>query len=303
MSSIPRLVQYQGSKRLLASQILKYIPNNIHNFIEPFCGMAAMTIATASQRRAEHYCLNDINAPLVDLLKEAIETPEQLYNDYNTVWNEQFSFKPDHIHHFYHIRQRFNDGDTCPANMLYLLARCVKGAVRYSSEGVFNQGMDKRRNGTRPEAIKINAFGMANLLKGKVTYSAVDYKEVLEKAQSNDFIYMDPPYQGVSNTRDCRYISGIDFDDFVSTIDDLNKRNINFIISYDGKCGDTSYGKDLPDYLECTKIMLRAGKSTQATFLGESKITYEALYLSRGLSHLALQNQESFIFEEMNNGC
>ncbi|MBQ7178957.1 MAG: DNA adenine methylase [Victivallales bacterium] len=303
MNNIPHLVQYQGSKRLLASQILKYMPNKIKNFIEPFCGMAALTIAIAKQRRAEHYYLNDLNAPLVNLLKEAIETPEQLYNDYNLVWNEQFSFSPDHIHHFYHIRRKFNDGDTCPANMLYLLARCVKGAVRYSSEGLFNQGMDKRRNGTKPDAIKQNAVMISSLLKGRVTYSSVDYREVLDVAQTDDIIYMDPPYQGVSNTRDCRYIAGINYDDFVSSIDDLNKRGINFLISYDGKCGDTSYGRDLPDYLECTKILLKAGKSTQATFLGESKVTYEALYISRGLSNLALQNQESFLFEEMNNGC
>ena len=36
--SIPHIVQYQGSKRLLAKQILNYIPHKFNRYIEPFCG-------------------------------------------------------------------------------------------------------------------------------------------------------------------------------------------------------------------------------------------------------------------------
>ena len=94
---------------------------------------------------------------------------------------------------------------------------------------------------------------------------------------------MDPPYQGVSRTRDCRYFSGIDFSDFVEAVDSLNRRGINFLSSYDGMCGDKQYGEDLPKELGLQKVLLNAGLSSQSTLLGKKEVTYEALYISKGL--------------------
>lgn len=79
---VPQIVQYQGSKRLLAPQILEYMPHHFNKMIEPFAGMAAMTIAVAQKRRADRYMLNDLNSPLVKILVSAIETPNHLYEEY-----------------------------------------------------------------------------------------------------------------------------------------------------------------------------------------------------------------------------
>jgi len=94
---------------------------------------------------------------------------------------------------------------------------------------------------------------------------------------------MDPPYQGVSNTRDNRYFSGVAYDDFSEALKILNKRNIDYLISYDGECGNKLYGKDLPESLHCKKILLNAGISTQETLLGRKSTTYESLYISNSL--------------------
>lgn len=45
--SVPHIVQYQGSKRNLAPQILPYFPQRFNRLIEPFAGMAAITIAVS----------------------------------------------------------------------------------------------------------------------------------------------------------------------------------------------------------------------------------------------------------------
>jgi DNA adenine methylase len=95
---------------------------------------------------------------------------------------------------------------------------------------------------------------------------------------------MDPPYQGVSNVRDNRYYAGVEFEEFSQAIEVLNKKGVDYIISYDGSCGEKSYGKELPSNLNCSKIMLNAGPSSQATLLGRRSMTFEALYLSEGLS-------------------
>lgn len=243
-----------------------------------------MTIATALAGRAEHFIVNDINAPLIGMLREAVEHPQRLLNDYSRIWNGQFSFKDGHVGHFYAIREKFNAGETTPAHMLYMLARCVKGSVRYGRNGNFNQSPDKRRHGTSPEKLGPNLFAVSRLLRGRTEFTSLDYRAVFDQAGKGDVVYMDPPYQGVSEVRDNRYLSGVSFSDFSESLYALNRKRVDYLISYDGTCGDRTYGTDLPADLGCTKHMLCAGLSTQATFLGRKEVTQEALYVSRGLS-------------------
>jgi len=266
---------------------MQYMPLRYSRLLEPFAGMAAITIATARERRAERYHINDINRPIIDLLQNAIEQPEGLIENYRTVWEEQFCYSGGHVEHFYEVRRRFNDGAESAENMLYLLARCVKGAVRYSGDGRFNQSPDKRRHGTNPNNIAKNVREISHLLKGKADFTAFDYHTVLAMAEPGDLVYMDPPYQGVTNVRDNRYYSGVEFEEFTNAISVLNRKNIDYIISYDGECGGKSYGCDLPASLGCKKILLNAGLSTQATLLGKRNTTFEALYLSPNLSKKA----------------
>lgn len=280
----PHIVQYQGSKRNLAPQILRYFPQKFNRLIEPFAGMAAITIAVSKQRRAEQYVLNDLNEPLINILREAINNPQKLIEEYTNVWSEQITFEGGSVEHFYKIRKDFNDGNKSAANMLYLLARCVKGSVRYSTNGMFNQSPDKRRMGTNPKNLAPNVYMISSFLKGKTEFSSVDYREVTKMAKRGDIVYMDPPYQGVCTTRDSRYFSGICFDDFVECVDDLNSRGIDFVISYDGTCGEKQYGVDLPKELKLKKVMLNAGLSSQSLLLGRKEKTIEALYISPNLS-------------------
>lgn len=280
---VPHIVQYQGSKRILAPQILQYMPNRFNRLIEPFSGMAAISIATAYENRTNKFLINDLNKPLIDILREAIENPEHLIECYTRVWNEQFTYGENHVQHFYDVRERFNAGEKTPANMLYLLARCVKGSVRYGKSGNFNQSPDKRRHGTNPKTLAPNIYRISELLKEKASFSSKDYHEILEMAKPGDLVYMDPPYQGVTNVRDNRYYSGVPFDEFADALEILNKRGVDYLISYDGECGGREYGEDLPEKLKCKKVLLNAGLSSQALLLGKRETTFEALYISESL--------------------
>ena len=98
---------------------------------------------------------------------------------------------------------------------------------------------------------------------------------------------MDPPYQGTSNqafTRDNRYIQGVEFEEFVEALKNLNERGIDFIISYDGMTGDKKIGNDLPESLDLIHLYIDAGTSAQSVLNGKKATTYESLYLSKGLS-------------------
>lgn len=129
MKSIPHTIQYQGSKRNLAHVILRYIPQNVDCLIEPFAGSAAITIAAATRQMAKKYLINDLNRPLAELLRLIVEFPVDTASFYEKVWNEQHG---DSVEHYNRVRAEFNRTQD-PRLFLYLLARCVKGSVRYNA--------------------------------------------------------------------------------------------------------------------------------------------------------------------------
>lgn len=279
MANLPHFIQYQGSKRNLAKHILQFFPKNISRLVEPFAGTAAISVATSASQITHSFWLNDLNKPLIELLELSIERPDEIADFYLELWNEQHT---NSVAHYFEVRSKFNETND-PKLFLYLLARCVKGSVRYNSEGLFNQSPDKRRKGTRPETMRKNIAGVSSLLKGKCKFTSLDYREVLEQVQEGDFVYMDPPYQGVCGNRDSRYLSGINFDDFVLSLEQLNRKVSTFAISYDGKLGNKAFGKVLPKSLNLERIEIEVGRSSQSTLLGKEENTIESLYLSPSL--------------------
>ncbi len=275
----PHPIPYQGSKRHIAKYILPFFPREIDTLIEPFAGSAAVSIAAACYGKVSRFHLNDLNRPLTVLWHEIINDPKGIANGYKRLWEKQQGSERQ----FYdEVRDEFNRTRQ-PDDLLYLLARCVKASVRYNSKGEFNQSPDNRRLGRNPEQMSQDMFAVSNLLRGRVTITSKDYREVLKVATTHDLVYMDPPYQGVSSSGDPRYYTGIDFDDFMRVLKDLTRRRIPFILSYDGRTGKKSYGQELPAEFGLQRVEVVAGRSTQSTLLGGTDITYESVYLSREL--------------------
>jgi DNA adenine methylase len=279
-SSVPHPFPYQGSKRSIAKDILPHFPDDVQYLIEPFCGAAAISIAAARHGLANRFILNDLNGPLMDLWAEILERPNRLVDAYEKLWREQHDNRKEY---FYRIRDEFNRSHK-PHHLLYLLARIVKGAVRYSSDGSFNQSADNRRAGMKPETMRKNIVGVSQLLANRSIISTQNFLDVARKAKPMDLVYMDPPYQGTSFTRDHRYFNGLTYTDFVDALEELNEKNISYIISYDGVTGEKTHGKPLPKKLLLTHLHIHAGRSSQATLLGGNDETIESLYLSPALA-------------------
>lgn len=276
---IPHPIPYQGSKRNLAKYILPFFPLEIKTLFEPFSGSAAISIAAAAHGKASRFHLNDINKPLIALWHEIINNPDNIASQYEHLWLEQ---QGNERKYYDIVRENFNKTKR-PDYLLYLLARCVKASVRYNTNGDFNQSPDNRRLGRNPQQMKDDIVVASKLLKNKTSLTSTDYKDVLKKATSNDLVYMDPPYQGVCATGDPRYFSGIDFNEFVQELGKLNEKDIPFILSYDGRTGEKSYGQNLPENFGLFRLEIEAGRSTQATLLGRDEVTYESVYLSKNL--------------------
>ncbi len=287
--SIPHAFPYQGSKRGIAKYIIPHFPSDVNCLIEPFCGASAISLSASAYRLISKVIINDLNEPLMNLWQEILKNPENLVKQYEHLWHDQ---QTDKKTYFFKVREQFNETHQ-PHHLLYLLARIVKGSVRYSSSGSFNQSADNRRFGMRPNTMRKNIINVSSLLSGITTCSSVDFSEVVKKAKKDDLVYMDPPYQGTSFTRDHRYLNGLTYDDFVDVLKIMNDKNTSYIISYDGKTGEKSHGRPLPNSLSLKHLHIQAGRSSQATLLGSNDETIESLYLSAALVD-RLGNEERF---------
>jgi len=87
--TVPHPIPYQGSKRNLAAEILRYFPPKFATLYEPFAGSAAITVTAAVNELGDHYHINDLNKPLMDLWRAIIETPQEIASQYENLWHKQ----------------------------------------------------------------------------------------------------------------------------------------------------------------------------------------------------------------------
>jgi DNA adenine methylase len=280
MAAIPHPIPYQGSKRVLAPAIGSLFPNDVDTLYEPFSGSAAISLYAAYHNLAKRFVIGDTLPSLIALWREIIANPVSVAAEYEQVWTGQVNGDSNY---FNCVRERFNQEGN-PVDLLYLITRCVKNAVRFNKFGKFTQSADKRRMGMHPNKMYVAVNGASTLLKGKVEFFCGDFSETISSAGQRDLVYMDPPYQGTTYGRDKRYFTQLEREHLIRALSHLNERNVPFLLSYDGMSGDVVYGEALPDYLEAKRLLLDAGRSSQATLNGKNSMTIESLYVSQNIS-------------------
>lgn len=278
--SVPHPIPYQGSKRRLAPFILSFVPNDTRRMVEPFAGSAAVSLAASFHGLTKRFWLNDAHGPVVDLWKAILHAPEKLALEYRRLWEQQSGREREF---FDLVRAEFNATHQ-PHHFLYLLARCVKAAVRYNGAGQFNNTPDNRRRGAHPDQMTTRVLGASALLKARTRLTCHNYLKILEQADEADLIYLDPPYQGVGDSRDQRYQPKVVHREFAEALQMLNDRGLRYIVSYDGRTGEKRFGTPLAKSLKLLHLEVRAGRSSQSTLHGRNDVTYESLYLSPALA-------------------
>lgn len=189
-------IKIQGIKTKLVPFILENIKwSGNGKWVEPFLGSGVVL-----------FNVNPKKALIADSNPHIISFYQNLQNN---------RFTPDDVRHFlekegallrtkgdgyyYEVRRRFNSNQN-PLDLLFLSRACFNGLMRLNKKGEFNV----------PFNHKIERFSKAYITKivnqikwvskemaGKDwQFICEDWRETFKNVQSEDFVYLDPPYFG-----------------------------------------------------------------------------------------------------------
>jgi len=258
---IPPILKWTGSKRKQANDIISLFPDDYNRYIEPFLGGGALLYLVSKESNRE-IIGNDIYAPLIEFWNDVKTNPYELIAYYKKEWASLQESFPDY---FYNVRDRFN-GNPNGRDLSFLTRTCVNGIVRFNKNGEFNNSIHLSRRGMTPDKFASIVLAWSSRLQN-VTFKNADYKEVLADCMPGDLVYLDPPYAGSNN----RYIQNLDIDVFFKELESLNKKNVKWMLSFDGSRGDLDFEYPVPEYLYKNKYSMANGNSTLRQVLGQSK--------------------------------
>jgi len=225
------VVKWAGGKRQLASTLKALLPRQMKRWCEPFAGGAAL-LFELQPRVAQ---INDINQDLMGAYSV-------IKNDVETLIRELKTYKND-PEFFYFIRDFDRDKHLYKAlsevkkaaRLIYLNKTCYNGLFRVNNAGEFNTPFGYYENPNIVNAPTLRA--VSEYFNGnEVTISSLSYEEVLEDLPRDSFVYLDPPYDPVTNTSNFTgYVrGGFSREDQVKLrkeCDKLDDRKIRFMLS------------------------------------------------------------------------
>lgn len=267
---IKPVIKWSGSKRLQADEILKNVPAQFNTYFEPFVGGGSILYAIHPKKAI----CGDICEPLIALWNEIKDSPEELAEAYRLRWNR---LQNEGYEAYYSIRDDFNRTHS-PEDLMFLSRTCVNGLIRFNAKGEFNNSLHHTRKGIKPESLEKIIMDWSKRIEGTL-FLADDYITTTASATAGDFIYLDPPYYHTVG----RYYGtkSIDFDEFVLFLKKLNRRGIKYMISFDGKRGDTDYTVNLPKELYKRHKFIASGNSSFKKVMDkESQQVYESIYMN-----------------------
>ncbi len=230
--NVSPVLKWAGGKTQLLGQLTSLMPTEeITTYCEPFLGGGAMLF---SIQPGVAY-VNDINVGLMNVYNVIKHFPEALIAELSSYENT--------AEFYYKIRGFDRDAKEFVAltaveqasRFIYLNKTCFNGLYRENRQGQFNVSYGKYKNPDFVNAEGIRAvsqyFNAANIY-----FTSMDFSEVLKTLPSGSFVYLDPPYDPVSETANftsyTRY--GFTKDDHIrlkQCCDELTAREIKFMLS------------------------------------------------------------------------
>jgi len=281
VGTVPSLIKWTGSKRSQAGSIASLMPR-YRRYFEPFLGGGAVLYFAAVPGSVA----GDLYEPLIRLWQLIQAEPDKVVEDYK---RKSMGLKEEldgvDINklkrgngipkYYYAVRKRFNE-EQDPLDLNFLMRTCVNGIVRFNNNGEFNNSFHLSRRGMEPRRFKSIVDSWHSVIQG-VDFVYQDYTKTVAMAEKDDFVYFDPPYAGNRQ----RYIEDLDLDRFFSTLEDLNRRGVKWVLSFDGWRGTKDLTHAVPESLFKRQLLLASGNSPVNKVLnGPVERVEESLYLN-----------------------
>lgn len=219
------MIKYRGGKSKEIPQIKKHIPQFNGKYIEPFLGGGAVFFHLEPERAI----INDINTPLMTFyrcvrdnykqLRKELDSVESVYTHNRELFEELKAQNPSNRVEdknetlYYLIRDMYNclvEKQYSDAFLYYFINKTAySGMIRYNARGEFNVPYGR---------YKSFGAGLVTESHSKLLQNAelfnVDYSEIFNMSQLDDFMFLDPPYDCVfSDYGNVEYRDGFNEDE------------------------------------------------------------------------------------------
>ncbi len=249
------VVKWVGGKRQLLKTIREHIPKKIDHYCEPFVGGGAVVFDLQPKKAI----INDLNSELMNVYSVIKNDVDELILDLKQHKNE--------ADYFYRLRELDRDkkkyntlSDIEKASrIIYLNKTCYNGLFRVNNAGEFNTpfGRYKNPNIVNERILKAvhSYFNQCN-----ISFHNEDYELILESLNKNACVYLDPPYDPLSDTSSFTGYNKGRFDKkeqkrLKNCCDSLDNKGIKFLLSN----SSTEFIRDLYDGYEI--IVVQAKRS------------------------------------------
>ena len=225
-------VKWVGGKRQLLGTLEGLLPTEgFRKYCEPFVGGGALLF----HLQPDVAYVNDINSELVNVYRVIRDSVDELiaelagFENTPEVFYEVRSWDRDNIS--YSARTAIQKA----ARIIFLNKTCFNGLYRVNSAGEFNAPFGKYKN---PNIINESVLHAVShyLNHAEVHLSSDDYAETLRIIDRSTFVYLDPPYDPVSDSASFTGYSrgGFSRNEQIrlrENCDDLSRRGIRFMLS------------------------------------------------------------------------
>ena len=225
------VLKWVGGKRQLLESLTPLLPKNITTYCEPFVGGGSLLF----NLQPKTVFVNDINRELIGVYRVIKDNVEELISELQTFKNESDYFYDvrdwDRNKTMYEARTAVEKA----ARILYLNKTCFNGLFRVNNAGEFNSPFGNYRNPNIVNAPTLRAVN-AYLNSATVHITSNDYADALKELPKNTFVYIDPPYDPVSDTANFTGYSrgGFSRADQIglrTACDEFNAKGIKFMLS------------------------------------------------------------------------
>ncbi len=247
------VVKWVGGKRQLLEEITPKLPKRITTYCEPFLGGGAVLFSLQPKTAI----VNDLNADLMLVYEVIRDNVELLIGALEKHENT--------AEYFYRIRDLDRDKTSYlemsaverASRIIYLNKTCYNGLFRVNSSGEFNSPFGHYKNPNivnAPVLRAVSKYFAAN----NIQFLHEDFETVLRQVPRGGFVYLDPPYDPVSDTASFTGYNRGGFgreeqERLKQCCDELNRRGVKFLLSnsstefirklYDGYMIETVHAK------------------------------------------------------------